>query len=297
MTPSQRVHSRYRRHLQDLPWGRWPVQLVVHARRFFCDDPSCPRRIFVEPFPAVLARYARQTERVRRALLELAHASNAETAARLARHLGYYTSPDMLIRRQHAEPIIVPSPRVVGVDEFALWRGLTYAPLVVHLERQQPVAVLEGRTAEPLIKWLQDHPGVTILARDRADAYALAGRQAAPATLQVADRFHLVQNVSGALKTLLHTCRWDQSTMAAEAEGAPLASSVAPVRPAEGAQTAPALPPGSVPSGRWFSSIGTAGSPSGRSLAQPGWIAERCASIWQPTNHRSTRCAVPGQLK
>lgn len=61
---SARVHSRYRRRPWDLPWGRWPVQLVVHARRFFCDEPGCQRRIFSEPFPQVLPCYARQTERL-----------------------------------------------------------------------------------------------------------------------------------------------------------------------------------------------------------------------------------------
>lgn len=64
-TDSQRIHSSYQRRPWDLPWGRWLVQLVVHARRFFCDHPACPRRIFVESFPAVLARYARQPERWR----------------------------------------------------------------------------------------------------------------------------------------------------------------------------------------------------------------------------------------
>jgi len=193
-----------------VPWGRWPVQLVIHARRFFCDALTCPRRIFVESFRRVLTRYARQTERLRQVLLELAHACNAETAARLAHWLGYVTSPDTLLRRQRAEPISVPSPRVMGVDEFALRRGVTYATLVVDLERQQPVAVLEGHTAEPLSKWLQAHPAVTILARDRAGAYALAGRQAAPHALQVADRFHLLRNVGDALKALLHSRRWHQ---------------------------------------------------------------------------------------
>jgi transposase len=87
-TPSRRVHSRYRRKPWDVPWGRWPVQLLVQARRFFCDAPTCPRRIFVEAFPWVLARYARQTEHLRQVLLELAHASNAEMAARQVRWLG-----------------------------------------------------------------------------------------------------------------------------------------------------------------------------------------------------------------
>jgi transposase len=186
---SRRVHSRYARHPWDLPWGRWPVQLVGHARRFFGDASDCPRRIFTEPFPGVLGRYARQTARLCQVLVELAHASGAEMAARLAPWLGYRTSPDTLLRLQRAEPIILPSPRVVGVDEFALRRGVLYATLVVDLAPQQPVAVLEGRTAEPLIQGLQTHPTVTILVRDRADAYALAGRQAVPDALQVADRF------------------------------------------------------------------------------------------------------------
>jgi transposase len=214
-TSSRRLHSRYHRRPWDVPWGRWPVQLVVHARRFFCDNPACPRRIFVEPFPAVLARYARQTERWRQVLLELAHSTSAEMAARVARWMGYVTSPDTLIRRQRAEHFTFPSPRVLGVDEFALRRGRTYGTLLVDLERRQPVAVLEGRTAEPLTTWLQAHPTVAILVRDRADAYALAGRQAAPHALQVADRFHLVRNVGDALKTLLHSRRWQPSSAAA----------------------------------------------------------------------------------
>src|SRR6266699_6414407 len=94
------------------------------------------------------------------------------------------------------------------------------------------VAVLEGRTAEPLMQWRQGHAGVAILARERADASALAGRQAPPDALQVAERFHRGQTVSKALKTLLPARRWPQSTPAAQPERSPLAPSVATVRPA-----------------------------------------------------------------
>ncbi len=48
---SRRVHSLYRRKALHLPWFSWPVQLVIQARRFFCDTPECCRRIFTEPFP------------------------------------------------------------------------------------------------------------------------------------------------------------------------------------------------------------------------------------------------------
>jgi len=222
-TTSSRVHSRYRRRPRDLPWSSWPVQLVIHTRKFFCHHDQCSRRIFTEPFPGVLARYSRQTERLRRALLELAHASNGESAARVSRLLGYVTSPDSLISLQWQEQFPVPTPQALGVDEFALRRGCTYGTILVDLENHQPVDILEGKQAEPLTQWLREHQGVEILARDRAEAYALAGRTAAPNALQVADRFHLVHNVGDALKELFRSRRW---------EIPPASTAATPVKPA-----------------------------------------------------------------
>ena len=196
---SSRVHSRYQRRASDLPWSSWPVQLVVHTRKFFCDNLRCLRRIFTETFPEVLAPYARRTQRLGQALLELVHSRNAESAARIGGFLGYSTSPDTLLRCQRQEQIRVAPPRVLGVDEFALRRGCTYATILVDLERRRPVEILEGKQAQPLTQWLRDHPGVDILTRDRAEAYALAGRTGATAALRVADRFHLVHNAGEAL--------------------------------------------------------------------------------------------------
>jgi transposase len=156
----------------------------------------------------VLGRYARQTQRRRKVLLELAFSSCAEAAARVSKLLGYVTSPDTLIRYQRREQITTPMPQVLGVDEFALRRGCTYGTILIDLERRQPVDILDGKQAEPLAQWLRDHPGVNILVRDRAEAYALAGHTGAPQALQVADRFHLARNVSDALTELLRSRRW-----------------------------------------------------------------------------------------
>ncbi|MDA1129275.1 MAG: ISL3 family transposase, partial [Chloroflexi bacterium] len=215
---SRRVHSVYQRKALDLPWFSWPVQLAIQARRFFCDTPACRRRIFTEPFPKVLDRYALQTQRTLHLLLELAHCSNAEMAATVARLLGFMTSPDSLIRIQRQETFSFPSPRVVGVDEFALRKGRTYGTLLVDLERRIPLELLEGTNSSSLIHWLQAQSSLVALARDRSGAFAQAVRPAVPHALQIADRFHLVKNVLDALKDLVRSRRWEQPSPAARPE-------------------------------------------------------------------------------
>ncbi len=207
-TPSGRVHRRYRRHAWDLPWSGWPVQLSIEVRHFFCDNPGCRRRIFAEPFPEVLERYARRTGRAWLALLELAHASSAERAALVARLLGFLVSPDTLIRWQLQEQFAFPPPVALGVDEFAWRRGRSYGTILVDLLRHLPIALLGEKSANSLATWLKEHPGIAVLARDRDDSYALAGRLAIPDAIQVADRFHLLRNVSEALKQLLYSRSW-----------------------------------------------------------------------------------------
>src|SRR5438477_9545339 len=58
---SRRQHSRYERHPLDLPWRGKSVRMRIHSRRWFCDVPTCPRKIFAERFDGALARYARRT--------------------------------------------------------------------------------------------------------------------------------------------------------------------------------------------------------------------------------------------
>lgn len=82
----------------------------------------------------------------------------------------------------------------------AFRKGRQYGSILVDLERHQPIALLADRKAETLADWLTQHPGIEVLARDRSKAYKSAMLQGAPEALQVADRFHLVQNLTETLE-------------------------------------------------------------------------------------------------
>src|SRR5690242_1084694 len=106
--PSTRVHSRYRRTVADLPVSGRAVVIVAQVRRFRCLVPSCPRRIFAERLPALVAQRARKSHGLRQALERIAFAAGGEAGARLARTLGMSTSPDTLLRLIRAAP--TPDP-------------------------------------------------------------------------------------------------------------------------------------------------------------------------------------------
>ena len=198
-SPSEAVHSLYERKLNDLPIGGQRVQLVARVRRFRCDVASCPRRIFAERFDGVVAPMARRTNRLDEVVFCLAIALGGRPAAALARRIGVTVSTDTLIRvvRRRGSPE-TPPPSVIGIDDWAWRRNFRYGTLVCDLERRKTIALLPDREPATAEAWLRRWPEIRTIARDRGGGYAVAAQKALPKAMQVADRWHLMENASQA---------------------------------------------------------------------------------------------------
>ena len=197
---SEQMHSRYERRLLDLPSHGRAVEMRVAVRRFRCAEPSCQRRIFAEQLgDAVAERSSRRTSRFEAIVHHLGIALGGRPAAALARRLMLPVSKDTLLRvvRRHATRDRSPL-RVIGIDDWAWKRGQRYGSIICDLERRRIVDLLPDREPATVEDWLARQPEVRVISRDRGGGYGQAATRAAPQAVQVADRWHLMENASAA---------------------------------------------------------------------------------------------------
>ncbi len=206
--PATKVHSFYQRTLADLPIAGRAVSLRIHLRKFFCRNDQCARKIFAQSAPTHFCPYARRLNRAEQPLQAIALQTGSRPAARLCELIGQPVSHSTLLRISRKTPVHqLPTPKRLGVDDFAFKKGRRYGTILIDLDRRQPIEILPDREGKTLENWLRDHPGIELVTRDRSSVYASALTSACPQAVQVADRWHLLANISEVVERFLDTQR------------------------------------------------------------------------------------------
>ncbi|MCF1448965.1 ISL3 family transposase [Agrobacterium vitis] len=201
-TASSRVHSLYVRTALDLPCSGRKLLLRVTTRRFVCTATYCRQKIFAERFgECVLPVRARRTARLECLVHHLGLALGGRPAASFARRSTLPVSNDTLLRVVRRRSQLPTNPlAVIGIDDWAFRRNCRYGTIVCDLERRRIVKLLPDREVATIEAFLANHQTITVLSRDRGGGYGEAGARALPTAIQVADRWHLMENASAAFR-------------------------------------------------------------------------------------------------
>ena len=196
---SNSIHSRYQRLLSDLPsQGRlvrikiWPAGSVACWR---IADGGFSLNAWKGLWPGFRAADVA----VGGIVHHLGLALGGRPGQSFARRLLLPVSKDTLlrvVRRQITQPST--EPRIVGIDDWAWKRGQRYGTIICDLEQRRIIDILPDREAATVTAWLTEHPSISVIARDRGAGYKQAATDGLPDAVQVADRWHLMENASAA---------------------------------------------------------------------------------------------------
>jgi transposase len=179
--PSTRIHGNYQRTVADLPCAGRNVLLMLTVRKFVCSTPTCRHKIFTERLPGLVESYGRMTRRLIALLQALGLGAGGQLGTRQADRSGIATTPSTLLRHLMQLPApLTRAVRVLGVDDFAWKKRFTYGTILVDLERRKIIDVLADRESATVEAWLQEHPEVELVIRDRGKDFTKAATVGAP---------------------------------------------------------------------------------------------------------------------
>ncbi len=200
---SNKVHDHYLRTISDLAVFESKTIIALKTRKFKCENSQCNRKVFSEQSPYT-TRYSRRTKRASKVLDTLSIELTGKLGSILSEQLLFKVSRSTIVRIAHNRelPEII-QPKVLGVDDWAYRKGVSYGTILIDMETSRPIDILPSREGKDLKDWLRKYHDVEIVTRDRASSYSSAVNEVCPDAVQVADRFHLLMNLSDALDRYL----------------------------------------------------------------------------------------------
>ena len=198
---SSTIHDHYTRTISDLPVFQNKTVILLKTRKFKCNNSLCNRKVFSEQTPTIL-RYSRRTKRTSKILNSFAIELTGKLASIMSKQLFITVSSSTITRIAHSQQLPkITQPKVLGVDDWAYRKGISYGTILIDMETSKPIEILPSREGKDLKKWLLKYNDVKIVTRDRSSSYSSAIDEACPDAVQIADRFHLIMNLSDALDT------------------------------------------------------------------------------------------------
>ena len=193
------------RCIRDLPILERPVWLWLHMRRFAC--PDCRHRPWETSITC--GAHTKWTTRLYTQVRE--EFLGGGPCKKLARRYGL---SERTVFRWTVERSRGGRPRTlgraIGIDAYARRKGHRDNTSIVDLDKGRPVATFKGRRAEDIIAWFTSRPHaererVAVVVLDMSKTYASAIKELFGESVQVIDRFHVVQLAVNALDEVLRS--------------------------------------------------------------------------------------------
>ena len=199
---SNSLHATYQRTFQDMPMRLKSTYVHANVYKYNCTNPDCDCKVFMEPLPFVSPSQVR-TDCLNALILSISMYVSNEGTSRIMSYMGVTISNDS-VQRLYDRLVFKDDPDVeaVGIDDVAIRKGQKYATAIYDMKDHHMIALLEGRDGVALREWIKSHDKIRIVARDRASAYASAISEILPECVQVADRFHIMQNLLERMKDI-----------------------------------------------------------------------------------------------
>ena len=199
---SSEVNSIHFRHPQWMPINGMTTYAHISLKRYFCNNDECPQRTFVEQLDNV-RRDQHRSDLVNLVIFAISIFCSDIATTLICREMGILISHDSANRMLDKLSIEDDTEiETIGVDDVSLRKGQTYHTVIYDGNDHHLIALLDGRDGKALKEWLKNHPKISVVARDRASAYAHAITDILPNAMQVADRFHILQNLIGYLNDI-----------------------------------------------------------------------------------------------